>query len=43
MQAYQECYLGLAFLYVLLFIPVGMLSRRYTVPDRTRLAEGETP
>jgi EmrB/QacA subfamily drug resistance transporter len=43
MQVYQECYLGLAFLYVLLFIPVGMLSRRYTVPDRTRLAEGETP
>jgi hypothetical protein len=28
MQAYQECYLGLAFLYVLLFIPVGMLPRR---------------
>lgn len=43
MQAYQECYFGLAFLYVLLFIPVGMLPRRYAVPDRTHLAEGETP
>ena len=43
MQAYQECYLGLAFLYVLLFIPVAMLPRRDTVPERTRLAAGETP
>ncbi len=34
-QAYQECYLGLALLYGVLLIPVWALHRRYTVPVPT--------
>ena len=33
--AYQECYLGLAFFYALLCIPVLLLHRHYTVPTGT--------
>lgn len=32
MRAYQDCYLGLAALYVLLLIPVWLINRRYTSP-----------
>lgn len=31
-QAYQECYLALAMLYVVLLLPVWAMQRRYTVP-----------
>lgn len=41
MLAYQESYLGIAFLYVVLLIPVWLLHRRYTVPERTHARESE--
>ena len=31
-RAYQECYLGLALIYMALLVPVWALNRRYTVP-----------
>jgi MFS family permease len=43
MRAYQDCYLGLAVLYVLLLIPVWLLHRRYTVPGLALPAAAKTP
>lgn len=39
MLAYQESYLGVGLLYVVLLVPVWLLHRRYTMPERAR--EGE--
>ncbi len=39
-RAYQECYLGLALLYVALLLPVWALHRRYTVPMQALASEG---
>jgi EmrB/QacA subfamily drug resistance transporter len=41
-RAYQECYFGLALLYVALLLPVWALHRRYTVPVPARTRVGET-
>jgi DHA2 family multidrug resistance protein len=41
-RAYQECYFGLALLYVALLLPVWALHRRYTVPVPTRTLVEET-
>jgi hypothetical protein len=41
-RAYQECYFGLALLYVALLLPVWALHRRYTVPIPARTRVGET-
>jgi EmrB/QacA subfamily drug resistance transporter len=41
-RAYQECYFGLALLYVALLLPVWGLHRRYTVPVPAHILAGET-
>ena len=41
-RAYQECYVGLALLYVALLFPVWALHRRYTVPVPACTLVGET-
>ncbi len=41
-RAYQECYLGLALLYVALLLPVSALHRRYTEPVQRRDPAGQT-
>jgi hypothetical protein len=42
LRAYQECYLGLALLYVLLLMLVWELHRRYTLPGYAGSSGGET-
>ena len=41
LRAYQECYIGMALIYIVLFLPVVALQRRYAIPVRApRTEEG---
>lgn len=38
-RAYQECYIGMALIYIILFVPVLALPRLYAVPAQTHATE----
>ncbi len=42
-RAYQECYIGMALLYVALLLPVLALHRRYAVPGQALTTEARPP